>query len=870
MVPPTGNSPLFDVAEIRRALDLLLLPDQVTEVRILNGTTSKDRWTGTYSGYFDDREKLIESLGCIRSATGIYIIPNPVDESLLARACNRIIRTPKGQSTSDNDIKRRRWLLIDCDAVRPAGISASDEEHEAALARARRIYGYLSKRGWPEPIVADSGNGGHLLYLIDLPRGDEGLVQRVLAALAELFDDDIVKVDVKVANPARIWKLYGTLACKGDNIPFRPHRMSKILSAPGTLVEVSLRQLESAALPASSPSPNRPTQTSFDIDEFIQKHQLDVSDPHDYQGGRCWKFQTSPMCDHGGDGSFLIQFPNGALAASCHHNSCSWNWHDLRNKFDPRPQNKPSGDKTSSNHGSREVLSPPGLNIIPRAVPFPVQALPRCIRHFVEAAAEAIGCDPSFIALPLLGCLAEIIGNRRVIELKATWTEPAIIWAVIIGKSGSAKSPALNLATRYLKEIQKAAFETHAVLLEQHKVAAANYDKDYAKWKTDKKGHDDPPEKPKEPVCRRYITSDSTIEALVNLLAVQPDGVLVVRDELAGWVNGIAEYKGGKGSDLGHWLAFWSAQPVTIDRKTGAIKTVHVPRASANIVGGIQPGILRTAIGREHMQDGLCARLLLAMPETNPIKWSERVIDSNVELLLQEVFAQLASLEADFDEDEHPIPVRMQLTPEAKTLWVEYYNRHRQEMTGLDDDSTSAWSKLEAYTARFALIFQLCDWAAGDASGENQIDAQAMDSAIELSDWFGAESLRMYAVLSESDEQRDTRELLDLIRRRGGSVTPRELARSSRRYREAGVAEATLEELVRMKYGRWEMQASGPKGGAPTQEFVLADTGAGDTTIKISEQEEVLSPATGHFVFPEDPVNRLFAEAVDPDLYEVS
>ena len=78
------------------------------------------------------------------------------------------------------------------------------------------------------------------------------------------------------------------------------------------------------------------------------------------------------------------------------------------------------------------------------------------------------------------------------------------------------------------------------------------------------------------------------------------------RDELAGWLGGIAEYKGGKGSDLGHWLACWSAVPLTVDRKTGAVKMLHVPRAAVSIVGGIQPGVLRAAIGREHLQDGLC------------------------------------------------------------------------------------------------------------------------------------------------------------------------------------------------------------------------------------------------------------------------
>ena len=103
-----------------------------------------------------------------------------------------------------------------------------------------------------------------------------------------------------------------------------------------------------------------------------------------------------------------------------------------------------------------------------------------------------------------------------------------------------------------------------------------------------------------EPVCERYVTTDTTIEALAAMLAGQFDGLLVSRDELAGWLGGMAEYKGGKGSDLGHWLACWSGVPLTVDRKTGAVKMLHVPRAAVSIVGGIQPGVLQGAIGREH------------------------------------------------------------------------------------------------------------------------------------------------------------------------------------------------------------------------------------------------------------------------------
>jgi len=150
----------------------------------------------------------------------------------LGRAYNRL-KEHAEHTTADNNILSRRWLPIDLDPVRPAGISSSDEEHAEAIQRARTIADNMA-REWDRPILADSGNGAHLLYRIDLPNDQEALAF-VAGALAELdrrYSDDVVKVDVTSANAARIWKAYGTVARKGDSIPSRPHRLSRIIEAP--------------------------------------------------------------------------------------------------------------------------------------------------------------------------------------------------------------------------------------------------------------------------------------------------------------------------------------------------------------------------------------------------------------------------------------------------------------------------------------------------------------------------------------------------------------------------------------------------------------------------------------------------------------
>jgi hypothetical protein len=216
--------------EIVRVLSLLTEADQVVELRLLSVARGQ-QFPCTMSGYFDDYQRLAENAAKYSAAArGAYVTLNPINPALLARATNRLRVAGKDcPLTADADITRRRWLPIDLDPVRPSGISSTNEEHTAAIDRGIRIRKTLSEEGWPDPILADSGNGAHVLYRIELPAIDDGIVKRCLQSLALRFDDDRVKVDQSVFNPARIWKLYGTASKKGDPVPERPHRLARVL-----------------------------------------------------------------------------------------------------------------------------------------------------------------------------------------------------------------------------------------------------------------------------------------------------------------------------------------------------------------------------------------------------------------------------------------------------------------------------------------------------------------------------------------------------------------------------------------------------------------------------------------------------------------
>lgn len=350
----------YDAAAIGNTLELLPEPGGVWEMRI-----PKTR-EGTISGYFNSLDSALKAIAGLNGAgPGVYVTLNPINQALLARSCNRL-KTRVANTTNDGNVTRRRWLPIDCDPVRPAEISSTDAEHEAALERCRIIRWDLAELGWSQPVLADSGNGGHLLFLIDLPNDAESelLVKRVLKALAARFDDAAVRVDQTLYNASRIVKLYGTLAAKGDNVPDRPHRLSRILDVPATIEIVTRELLEELAATIKEPDPPpryaSPGAGQFDIDAFVARY-LNARPPVAHEGGRKWVLEACPFNpEHRAPDAAVFQRADGSLAFKCFHASCAGKgWRDVRALFDgPRSAPPPKADSRRTSRAGVLLQNP--------------------------------------------------------------------------------------------------------------------------------------------------------------------------------------------------------------------------------------------------------------------------------------------------------------------------------------------------------------------------------------------------------------------------------------------------------------------------------------------------------------------------------
>jgi hypothetical protein len=330
--------------EIEQALRIIHENGATFEVRAPGAYERKNR---TDSGFFRDPTRAATAIinaGLDGHAPGIYVTLNPVNPALWARASDRI-KTYADKTTSDIDVVKREWLLVDIDPERPSDVSATDAEHVAALERAVSIRATLQQQyTWPAPLYGDSGNGAYLLYRINLPNDADAtkLVRRVLAALDALFSDEHVHIDTTTYNAARIAKIFGTLACKGDNVPERPHRRSCLIDIPSDIVPVTREQLQALADSVLGPEQNqaaepRSTSNAYDVSEFISRHQLLALDPKSWQGSNTiWVLEECPFNSDHRRTARIIKHASGAISAGCFYNSCShWGWRELRAKYEP-------------------------------------------------------------------------------------------------------------------------------------------------------------------------------------------------------------------------------------------------------------------------------------------------------------------------------------------------------------------------------------------------------------------------------------------------------------------------------------------------------------------------------------------------------
>ena len=345
----------IDEQQLRKWWEVFNPSSKLVEIRLLG--------KNTYSGYFTDIDTLIAQLRPLLDhnnyqyygAMQAYFTLNEVNEDLYSREQRDVfVKKPKS-TTTDGDITRRRFVLIDLDPQRSAGISASNAEFEKAHMKCVDVYKYLLANGFKEPIITVSGNGYHCYVPCDMPNDDEHneLIKKFLQSLSNIFGGDDVEVDEKVFNPARIDKLIGTWAKKGADSKERPWRISKILKVPSDLTPNDDECFKKIAdlLPQEEPKPHQQRRTyqgnnqPFDLPTWLTQHGI-VYREKKSGDATVYELEWCPWVDTHSDrkkwDSALFVAPDGQITFNCQHSHCKGKtWHDVRLKYEPNAYDRP-------------------------------------------------------------------------------------------------------------------------------------------------------------------------------------------------------------------------------------------------------------------------------------------------------------------------------------------------------------------------------------------------------------------------------------------------------------------------------------------------------------------------------------------------
>jgi hypothetical protein len=160
---------------------------------------------------------------------------------------------------------------------------------------------------------------------------------------------------------------------------------------------------------------------------------------------------------------------------------------------------------------------------------FDLAFLPAKIAPWVADISDRMQCPPDFVGVPALVALGTVIGRRIGVrpQRRTDWIEVPNLWALVVGRPGMLKSPAMGEALKPLHRLEAEARKSndgarkdHAAALEAHKLKV---DAARAAAKKALQAAGNPIEmlrldEPEEPKDRRYIANDCTYEALGEIL----------------------------------------------------------------------------------------------------------------------------------------------------------------------------------------------------------------------------------------------------------------------------------------------------------------------------------------------------------------
>jgi hypothetical protein len=400
-----------------------------------------------------------------------------------------------------------------------------------------------------------------------------------------------------------------------------------------------------------------------------------------------------------------------------------------------------------------------------RMIPAPFQARVR------DVATRA--CIPlEMVACPIINAAGAVVGRQMGIRPSRNDNYIVVpnLWGGVIARPGAMKTYGIEEAIKPLKALAAKARDRYQAAVEANSSRQARIKAEIdaiksemvsaAKGRGDKTLDElekDLTTKQKElqengVIERRYMTQDATLEKLGELLRDNPRGLLVYRDELAGWLHTLD--RAGREGDREFYLEAWNGTGSYTTDRIGR-GTIHIPATCISIFGGIQPGKLnayvREAIAGAEGADGLLQRIQLMVWPDGLGKWEppDRPPDREAYYRVVEIFEWLDAINPDLFEAEQEtesIPV-IRFSPKAQQLFDQWRTELEYRVRSTELESAPAFeahiSKYRSLMPSLALLFHLIDVA--DRAPPGPVSLAAAQLAASWCDYLEAHAKKVYA-----------------------------------------------------------------------------------------------------------------------------
>lgn len=491
------------------------------------------------------------------------------------------------------------------------------------------------------------------------------------------------------------------------------------------------------------------------------------------------------------------------------------------------PEDAQAGDSASCDP---EPMPLPKLPPVPA---FPMDLLPDELKPWIGDGAERARFRPEFPAVASMVALGSVIGRKLGIRLKKRddWTEYANVWGGLIGPPSALKSPAMRAGLRPFKVLQVTADERHATEREAYEARLEAFKlRKNAKRKSAVKALTENADasidlgdlaEPTIPMPRTYWTSDATAERLGELLAENPNGLLVERDELSALLMTLEDERYATARGL--YLSGWSGnEGYRFDRIMRG--TTALPKFALSVIGGIQPGPLtryvRSAFSGERA-DGMLQRFqLIVWPDAESFVYVDRWPDGDARKTAAALFERADSFDPkaigthDGCSNDPPF---IRLSREAQGLFVEWYSNFMRERRTVESGGSESapiaahFGKYPGLVGKLALILHVAD---DPESGE--VSERTLLKALAWIDYLTPHARRVYHAVEHPET--GAAELL-LARLRRGELPPSFKAWEISRKGWHGLTDReAVKKACRLllEYG-WliELDAGGSSGGRP-------------------------------------------------------